>query len=434
MHHLIFILSLLLFSAFSLYPMEAKKNSFSFDLSHRDSKASPFYDWSITESERSKAALIHSLNRLNHLNHLNMSMLTDAKYVQSDLIVGDYHMNIYMSKSNYGRVVIPSMSSDLTCIRCGTCSSNCKNQHQSPYDPEFSNTYHSILFGSQECKDIKGTRHSGSNECQYMYQHDEILSYGKLGNETFYFESTENVEKKSFYMVFGCDEAHHGNFKDAVQGVVGLGRGPFSLVSQLGKGFSEKFSYCLVDAKQLDNPSKIKFGSDLKLYNRDIKGYTVKVDPSHPSYHLNLQAISINSEKIKIPNKKHDMIVDIQTPSTSLPQNMYDEFIGEFKNQVGHVESIGDTDYDTCFNKHEFVKRPKVVFNFSHPFLSKGDFPVNPSTMFREYGDYMCLTLMVSKDGVSVMGNKAQVVVQMIFDLSSHSLTFAPVECHKVPY
>ncbi|XP_038679387.1 aspartic proteinase CDR1-like [Tripterygium wilfordii] len=306
-------------------------NSFSFDLIHHDSKLSPFYDQSKTESELSKEALIRSLNRLNRFNS---SMLRDAKYVESDLTIGDYLMSIYI--------------------------------------------------------------------------------------------------------VFGCDEAHQGDFKDGVQGVVGLGPGPLSLVSQVGNKFGEsanKLSYCLVE-KPLELHSKIKFGSDLTLYKQNTE-YTVQFKPSppHTSYHLNLEAISVNDEKIEIPNKKHDMIVDIQTSLTSLPSNIYNEFIAKVKKHFGDAHSIEEPEHGTCFLKRQVdgLERPKVVFHFSGLSESHGDFPVNPSTIFQENVEYMCLTI-VRKDGVSILGNRAQVDVQMLFDLSTHSLTFAALNCIKVSF
>ncbi|XP_038679389.1 aspartic proteinase CDR1-like [Tripterygium wilfordii] len=429
MHHLIFILNLLLISSSILYPIEAKKNSFSFDLIHHDSKSSPFYNQSKTESERSKEALIRSLNRLNHFNS---SMSIDAKYVESDLSIGDYLMNIYISDEDK-RLVIPSMTSILTWIRCGPCSSNCENQHQSLYDPKSSATYQDVPFDSEMCKYLQGTKRGESNVCRYEHNYGNGKSFsGVLGTETFYMQNANKTFKSFSNIMFGCDEGHEGDLENSVQGIVGLGQGKISLVSQLGKGFHKKFSYCLVE-KSMKRPSKIKFGPDLTLYDREIE-HKVKVQhfPSHPSYHLNLEAISFNGEKIKTLNKKQDMIVDIQTSLTSLPPNIYNALIAMFKKQVGNVTSIELPGYGTCFLQREIfdAKHPEIVFHFSPKPVSNGDFRVNPKTMFHTVGAYICLTI-VPRDGVSILGNQAQVDVQMIFDLSSNLLTFAPLDCLK---
>ncbi|XP_038680268.1 aspartic proteinase CDR1-like [Tripterygium wilfordii] len=415
-------------------------SSFSFDLIHYDSKLSPFYDQSKTESERSKEALIRSLNRLNHFNS---SMLIDAKFVESDLTIGDYFMNISISTPD-NRLVIPTMLSGLTWIRCGPCSSNCENQHQSLYNPKLSDTYHDIMFTSSDCRILRRSERGELGECRYQGYHsgNNIVSSGVLGTETFFLKrdlqvGSPSTHDESFsHIMFGCDEVHQGNFKDKVEGVVGLGQGPFSLVSQVGKKIGEnanKFSYCLVE-KPFEKQSKIKFGPDLTL-NKENKEYKVKFQASqtqaHVRYHLNLESISVNDEKIEMANKKHDMTVDIQTSLTSLPSNIYNEYITKVKKHFDDVHYIEHPEHGTCFLKKQVngLKRPKVVLHFSDSSGSHVDFPVNPSTMFQEsiFGR-MCSTI-IQNDEISILGNKAQVDVHMIFDLSAHLLTFAPVDC-----
>ncbi|XP_038680266.1 aspartic proteinase CDR1-like [Tripterygium wilfordii] len=170
-------------------------------------------------------------------------MLTDEKYMESDLTIGDYLMNIYIGKPKEQHVtakeklLIPSMSSGLTWIRSGSCSSNCNNQHPSLYDPKLSETYQDILFGSREYKDLQGTKRKGSNVCQYEYSfgNNQFSSSGVLGIESFYLKSPGTSDTRFLDIVFGCDQVHQGDFKDGVQGVVGLGQGPYSLASQVGQ-------------------------------------------------------------------------------------------------------------------------------------------------------------------------------------------------------
>ncbi|XP_038679386.1 probable aspartic protease At2g35615 [Tripterygium wilfordii] len=297
-------------------------------------------------------------------------MLIDAKFVESDLTLGDYFMYIYISEQNE-RLVIPSMLSGLTWIRCGHCSSNCEGQHQSLYDPKFSYTYKNIMFDSKE------------------YTRDESFSH----------------------IVFGCDEVHQGDFEDGVQCVVGLGQGPLSLVSQVGKKWP------------FEAHSKIKFGSDLTL-NKQNKEYKVEFQPSPPNicYHLNHEAISVNDEKIEIVNKEHDMAVDIQTSLTSLPSNIYNEFIAKVKSYFGNVRSIKHPEHDTCFLKNQVnnLRSPKVVLHFSDSSGSHGDFPMNPSTMFEESTvGLMCSTIIRNVE-ISILGSRTQVDVEM----NNHEIRF----------
>ena len=52
-----------------------------------------------------------------------------------------------------------------------------------------------------------------------------------------------------------------GTFIEAGSGIIGLGGGPLSLVSQLNKSIGGKFSYCLVLAENSNVINKINFGS-----------------------------------------------------------------------------------------------------------------------------------------------------------------------------
>ncbi|XP_038679382.1 probable aspartic protease At2g35615 [Tripterygium wilfordii] len=408
-------------------------SSFSFDLIHYDSKLSPFYDQSKTESERSKEALIRSLNRLNHFNS---SMLIDAKFVESDLTIGDYFMNISIS-SSIKQLVIPTMLSGLTWIRCDPCSSNCGSQHKSLYNPKLSDTYKKIMFDSEECRLLQRAEPGQLGECRYQdYRSgNNLFSSGVLSTESFYLKSPYLPHDSFSDIVFGCDEVHQGNFKDGAQGVVGLGQGPFSLVSQVGKKMgpnANKFSYCLVE-KPFEVCSKIQFGPDFTL-DKQKNTYKLEFQTSDAPirYHLNLEAVSINGKKVEIPNKKHDMIVDIQTSLTSLPSNIYDEFIARVKKHFGNIHSIELPKHGTCFLKNQVNKhkRPTVVLHFSDSSGSHVKFPVNPSTLFQETDEHMCPTI-IRNDEISILGNRAQINVHMIFDLPTHSLTFAAVDCLK---
>ena len=51
---------------------------------------------------------------------------------------------------------------------------------------------------------------------------------------------------KGSLLAFGCGHNNTGIFSSKGSGLVGLGAGPLSLVSQLGSQIDHKFSYCLV--------------------------------------------------------------------------------------------------------------------------------------------------------------------------------------------
>jgi hypothetical protein len=59
-------------------------------------------------------------------------------------------------------------------------------------------------------------------------------------------------------IVFGCVHHNNGTFGEAGSGIIGLGGGSFSLISQLNKSFGGSFSYGLSQ----NTTSKISFGGN----------------------------------------------------------------------------------------------------------------------------------------------------------------------------
>ncbi|XP_038686623.1 aspartic proteinase CDR1-like [Tripterygium wilfordii] len=403
MHHLILISLLILFNAFILYPIEAEMNSVSFDLIHHDSKVSPFYNSSMTESEVSLKAVMRSLNRLNHFNS---SMSIDAKYVESQLTVGDYFMIFAISDQTTTRIAIPDMLSDLIWVRC------VQKEDPSRYNPKSSKTYDAISYGSKDCDALQHPEKGQSNVCRYKNQQhsiDGFSSSGVLGTKTFYFKFPDGKHKKFSKIVFGCDDVYKHKMKEVVEGVIGLGQGSLSLVSQFGNRYT-KFSYCLRE-KSIQTPSKIK------------------IRVRQPYYYLNLEDISINGKTINLSTTDHlSMAVDIQTAHTSLPPLLYAQVIAMFKAEANGIFSVEVPNYGTCFLRSDIKALnnvPSIVFHFTKArLLTVAEFYVNPNTLLQEHNEYKCLTI-VPKDGPSVLGNKAQVEVgpfdSLIYDVQSNN-------------
>ncbi|XP_038688607.1 probable aspartic protease At2g35615 [Tripterygium wilfordii] len=459
MHHLVSISILILLSALILYPIKAEKNSFDFNLVHRDSKFSPFYNQSMTESERSRESFIRSLNRLKS------SMYIDEKYIGSSDLTndhGDYFMIIYIGKGKpkVGKdpkkwdpkegapiklLGYPSMSDDLTWVRCGPCT-NCRDEHQSLYDPTESSTYKSLNYLSKKCKFIKHRTSGNSNVCNYQYHSNNdnfvdtgiFYSSGVLSTEMFYLKSANGTEREFSDIVFGCDHTHQGNFKHGIPAVVGLGQGSkLSLVYQLGKEIGEKFSYCLAK-KSTSELSKIRIGSDISLYNKTLENRAqITRDDSFPFYYLTLIAIRVNHKEIKIPGEQELMRVDIQSAVTTFPPTIYKQFLDTFKEEAGNIKTYKDPLYGTCFLQSKCSRGiPKLEFHFKPKIGSTAILSLHPKHFLIDFGDAKCLTIVpkevprVSKEGfVFVLGSKAQLDVQMIFDPPSHVLKFAPYEC-----
>ncbi len=100
---------------------------------------------------------------------------------------------------------------------------------------------------------------------------------------------------------FGCGHTNLGGFSGA-GGLVGLGQGPLSLISQLNSPtVSKKFSYCLVSLSS-PNTSSLIFG-DTAVSSATGVAYTPIVhNPINPTYYyIGLAGISVAGRSVLYP-------------------------------------------------------------------------------------------------------------------------------------
>lgn len=127
---------------------------------------------------------------------------------------------------------------------------------------------------------------------------------------------------------FGCGVANEGNF-GAADGIVGLGQGPVSLVSQMrNSNMDAIFSYCLVG---IDSTRT----SPLLLGNANAAGVTytpIVSNPVNPTfYYAGVTGVSVNGVPVNYPansfnilaNGNGGLIIDSGTTITYLVQAAY---------------------------------------------------------------------------------------------------------------
>ena len=148
-------------------------------------------------------------------------------------------MTISIGTPSLSYSAILDTGSDLIWTQCKPCK-DCYNQSTPIYDPSSSSTYSVILCNNSLCNNSGFS--CSSAQCEYNYAYgDKSFTKGILSYETFTL-SSQNVS----HIVFGCGKNNSGVLFPEGSGLVGFGRGPLSLVSQLGPSMGNKFSYCLV--------------------------------------------------------------------------------------------------------------------------------------------------------------------------------------------
>ncbi|KAJ6320027.1 hypothetical protein OIU78_015424 [Salix suchowensis] len=225
----------------------AHRAGFTVDLIHRDSPLSPFYNSEETDLQRINNALRRSISRVHHFDPAAAAASVSPKAAESDVTSnrGEYLMSLSVGTPPFKIMGIADTGSDLIWTQCKPCE-RCYKQVDPLFDPKSSKTYRDFSCDARKCRLLEQSSCSG-NICQYQYSYgDQSYTMGNVASDTITLDSTAGSPVSFPKTVIGCGQENGGTFSEKGSGIVGLGAGPLSLVSQMGSSVGGKFSYCLV--------------------------------------------------------------------------------------------------------------------------------------------------------------------------------------------
>ncbi|KAL5556360.1 hypothetical protein UlMin_038596 [Ulmus minor] len=335
-HH--FLILCLLFSiSISSNTIKALNQSFTIDLIHRDSPQSPFFNPSETPSQRWMNAFECSIDQAKSQENFNKSstIFTNSGYYLLEFTIGTPPSRV---------LVLADTGSDLVWIQCQPCSS-CYPQTLPIFQPTASNTYKNLPC-SDQCKTVYTNKFCNPRDhlCHYSVEYGGAShTEGKVATDTLTLASTGGPVSFSS-MVFGCGNNNSG-FDRNETGIVGLGGGPESLISQISNSIDGKFSYCLVPINS-HAKGKMSFGRDA-VVSGDGAVTTPLVSSKNLSvtfYFTTLQAISVGNQRFKFVgdgNMDGNMIVvvSLRFPGTGAKE-LPEEYRGRKRPQYSLVANI----------------------------------------------------------------------------------------------
>ncbi|KMT07296.1 hypothetical protein BVRB_6g149250 [Beta vulgaris subsp. vulgaris] len=346
---------------------------------------------------------------------------------------GDFLMQISVGTPPVQLVAAAVTGTDLTWFQCKPCIL-CYQQNTSSFDPASSITYQNLPCDAQHCSSLDTTHINcdpKENLCRYWYTYGNAtaITEGVMGSDSFFFTNSDGDETVAYTSIaFGCGYQQNGYFDNDSAGVVGLGNGPLSLVSQLGPSISYKFSYCLTSVNS-HQVSKLRFGGVIE----DASGNGVMTTPlltinPSPFYNLGLNGISIGQMSI---NMNRDIIIDTGTTLTYLDPSIFYNIEAMVNNAIGANPVTNNPLLEPvlCYDTTTAALiPPDIVFH-----LNGGDLVLKANNIFFSIGNYLCLSITASpKDGdPMVLGNMAQVNLEIEFDLLSKTVSFSPKECYQ---
>uniref|UniRef100_A0A2N9FP36 Peptidase A1 domain-containing protein n=1 Tax=Fagus sylvatica TaxID=28930 RepID=A0A2N9FP36_FAGSY len=386
----------LLLQRFVLSITETTNNGFTVDLIHRDSTLSPFYNSSQTRFDRMYNAFSRSVSRANRMS------LESKSSIQSNVIASDfeYLMKIFLGTPAIEVLGIVDTGSDLVWTQCEPCE-NCFKQNLPLFDPQQSSTYRNLSCKSNPCKALETLSGcTDQNTCQYIYLYgDGSYTNGDLGVETLTIGSTSGHLVTIPRIVFGCGHNNNGTFGEAGSGLIGLGRGSLSLISQLNQSIYGKFSYCLVPNTENSNAtSKINFGSNAMVSGNGVVStpLVAKEDPNPSFYYLTLEGISIGSKKFAYnasskagTTEEGNIFIDSGTTLTYIPPELYEDLVSALEKAID-AERVSEPGASLCFKSKDDIDVPIITVHFAGAELKLQ--PIN--TFARITDDVVCFNML----------------------------------------
>ncbi|XAR57626.1 Nepenthesin [Bertholletia excelsa] len=403
---------------------EAKIGGFTIDIIPRHSKLSPFYNHSATLRDRSRSDALRSIARAKRFHPSSL----DTNYLAFTIFPdeGQYLMRLLVGNPPVELPVVVDTGSDLVWVQCAPCQ-QCNNQNAPVFNPMASSAYAELPCNSQPCQSLPESQCSASNACIYHSTYkDGSYTNGVLAVDIFGFYSTNGQRVPWSNAMFGCGYDNDGNLGS---GLVGLGAGPLSLISQLGRNIDYRFSYCL---SGMNSAGKLKFGGDAILSAPGVVSTPLTIYSTDNVYHylLTLEGASVGNKKIvssQMASNEGNIIIDSGTTLTMLESSFYSDLEAVLRETIS-LETIRDPEgiHHLCYDQRSFsnISEMTVVFHFSG-----ADVPLKKLNVFRRIStDLTCLAMLPTND-TSIYGNWAQINFQVEYDLANKEVSFAPANC-----
>ncbi|CAN1182926.1 Aspartic proteinase nepenthesin-1 [Linum perenne] len=408
-------------------------HGFTLQLTHIDSAKN------LTKFERLARGIKRGNSRLHKLNSMALLSSSSSEDLSAPTVAGsgEFLMELAIGTPPVSYSAIVDTGSDLIWTQCSPCT-QCYKQPTPIFNPTNSSSFTNLPCSSHLCSSLPQSS-CGSDGCDYLYTYGDYSStQGILATETFTFGKV-----KVPHVGFGCGEDNEGDGFTQGGGLVGLGRGPLSLVSQLKQ---PKFSYCLTSIDQPKATSTLSMGS--MAGGSVVSSNTTKTTPliKNPNqgsfYYLGVEGISVGGDRLSIKKSTFEvnkddgsggMIIDSGTTITYLERSAYDEVKKAFKSWMKgmKVDESGSTGLDLCFemgtsSSEGEIKVPTMVLHLNGG--SDLELPAENYMIADSSVGLVCLA-MGGSSGMSILGNIQQQNFMVVYDLVKETLSFTNTPC-----
>jgi Xylanase inhibitor C-terminal/Xylanase inhibitor N-terminal len=239
---------------------------------------------------------------------------------------------------------------------------------------------------------------------------------------------------------FGCVNSFTGSTANLPkQGLLGLGRGPMSLLSQTGNLYSGVFSYCLPSYKSYYFSGSLRLGPAGQP--KTIRYTPLLKNPHRPSlYYVNVTGISVGKVNIKVPLNSFNFdtltgqgtVIDSGTVITRFTPPVYAALRDEFRRQVNApngYSSLGA--FDTCFSTNDVTQVPSITLHMDALDLT---LPMENALIHSSATPLACLAMAEAPANVNqvvnVIANLQQQNMRVVIDVANSRVGFSRELCN----
>ncbi|XP_044345696.1 aspartic proteinase nepenthesin-1-like [Triticum aestivum] len=395
---------------------------FHMQLRHVDGKGS------YTAAERVQRAMASSRQRLATFVDVTVPVHWNTSQYIAEYLIG--------TPPQRAEALIDT-GSDLIWTQCSDCS-QCVKQGLPHYNASMSNTFHPMSCNDALCLATQEHSCRPDGSCTFRAFYGAGDASGTIDTEVFAFQNG------SARLTFGCVESlmiAPGSL-DGASGLIGLGRGPLSLVSQAG---ANKFSYChtpYLGSNATIGASSHLFVGALASLSGDSPVMSmsfVQGPKEYPFYYVPLVGISVGQTRLPIPpavfalkpkGTGGGVIVDSGTPTTGLAHGAYGPLREELQRQLNGslVPPPADSEMDLCVAVAQEKKVPSMVLHFS----GRADMVLPPENYWVPLDSSTSCMVMDTSNDMTIIGNFQLQNIHLLYDLAKDELSFQTADCSKL--
>ncbi|KAM0889694.1 hypothetical protein ACQ4PT_027532 [Festuca glaucescens] len=397
---------------------------FRMELTHVDAKGS------YTAAERVQRAMASTRQRLASIADVSAPVHWNTTQYIAEYLIG--------TPPQRAEALIDT-GSDLIWTQCSTCSlhGSCVKQGLPFYNASKSDSFHPVSCNDTLCLANQEHTCAKDGSCAFGAFYGAGDARGSIGTEVFTFENG------SATLTFGCAKTLliSPGALDGASGLIGLGRGPLSLVSQTG---ATKFSYChtpyLRSNTTAGASSHLFVGASASLSGGSpVMSMPFVEGPKHyPFYYVPLVGITVGHTRLSIPpsvfalkkNGDGGVLIDSGNPTTALVNEAYWPLRKELGRQLNGslVPPPAGNGMDLCVAVAQEKTVPSMVFHFS----GGADMVLPRENYWVPLDNSTSCMVMDNTTGLSIIGNFQMQNKHLLYDLAKDELSFQTADCSSL--